>query len=47
MKTVAPTPPIMAIDDVQDDDECLVVSTDNNEATLTEDKIGNLFQDTS
>ena len=41
-----PTPVTTAID-VQDDFECVVVSTDDNEVIWTEDKIGNLFQHTS
>ena len=30
--------------EVEDDDECIVVSTDDSEITLTEDGIGNLFK---
>ena len=39
--------PIVATVDVQDDYECVVISTHNYEVTMTEDEIGNLFQETS
>ena len=39
-----PNPMVAAIG-IQDD-ECVVISIYKNEATLPEDKIGNLFQDT-
>ena len=37
--------PIIATTDVQDD-ECAHISADDNEVTLSEEEIGNLFYDT-
>ena len=37
--------PVDTTTDVQDEDECAIISKDDNDVTLTEEEIGNLFQD--
>ena len=38
---------VVAAIDVQDEDECAIISVDDNEVTLNEGEISTLFQDTS
>ena len=37
-----PTPVVVTID-IQDEDECVIISEQDDDITLTEEEIGNLF----